>query len=195
MPAGNFAATLILPETEPAHAALRSFVAALALDEACVALTGRSDDFALKWPNDVLLRGQKLAGILLESVGSGAQMHHIAIGIGVNLAAAPPAGALEPGALAPTSLRERFGLEIAPDAFLDVLAAAYARFEQQFQDYGFTPIRAAWLLRAAKLGSAITARTAQDTFEGTFADVDAHGQLVLETAKGRVTIPAADVYF
>ncbi len=195
MPAGNFAATLLLPETDPARAALRSFVAALALYEACGAVTGRTQDFALKWPNDVLLRGGKLAGILLESTGTGADTHHVAIGIGVNLAQAPDFGGLEQEALRPVSIRETFGVEIEPEPFLDHLASAYARYEAQFQDLGFAPIRTAWLQHAAKLGEVITARTSRDKTTGTFVDVDAGGQLVLETSKGRVAIPAADVYF
>jgi len=76
-----------------------------------------------------------------------------------------------------------------------VLAAAYARYEQQFRTYGFEPIRTAWLARAAKLGEVITARTAASETEGTFETVDASGNLVLNTAKGRVSIPAADIYF
>ena len=72
MPPGNFAATLLMhPGGLPAEVALRSFVAALALYDTCVALTGRSESFKLKWPNDVLLNGGKLAGILLESGAAG----------------------------------------------------------------------------------------------------------------------------
>ena len=188
MPPGNFAATLLMPMPGAAgQAALRSFVMSLALREACVAATGREDAFALKWPNDVLLRGGKLAGILLETVSPA----HLAIGVGVNLVAVPSAKEIEPDAVPPVSL----GTQIAPEAFLDLLAVAFARFEAQFQTHGFAPIRTAWLAHAARLGEVITARTTRETHTGTFADVDADGQLVLETAKGRMTIPAADVYF
>ncbi|MEL6886040.1 MAG: biotin--[acetyl-CoA-carboxylase] ligase [Pseudomonadota bacterium] len=196
MPPGNFAATLVMPLAHPPEqAALRSFVAALALHDACVAATGRADAFALKWPNDVLLRGGKVAGILLETVNASGTATHLAIGIGVNLAAAPDVAEVEQGALTPVALKQTLGIDIAPEDFLNLLAAAYARYDQQFTTYGFAPIRTAWLARAAKLGAVITARTTRDTHVGTFADVDEHGQLVLETAKGRITIPAGDVYF
>ena len=78
-PKGNLAATLVMrPSGPPEAVAMRSFVAALALFDACVELTGRAEVFALKWPNDVLLNGGKLAGILLESAGQGAQLRHLA---------------------------------------------------------------------------------------------------------------------
>ena len=194
MPEGNFAASLVLPATG-ADAALRSFVAALALRDACVAVTGRAAAFQLKWPNDVLLNGGKLAGILLESVGQAGAISHVIIGIGVNLARAPDAAALEAGAVPPVSLKQRLGVDVGPEMFLDHLAAAFARHEAQLRAYGFGPVRAAWLAHAARLGEVITARTTRETYTGTFVDVDAQGQLVLETAKGRITIPAADVYF
>lgn len=190
-PRGNFAGTLIMPRTgSPADAALRSFVASLALREAFVAVTGRTDAFALKWPNDVLLNGGKVAGILLETLGD-----YLVIGIGVNLAHAPTAAEVEQGAVTPVSLRAVTGVEVTPEDFLDALAAAYARLETQYTTYGFGPIRTAWLAHAARMGEVVTARTMRDETVGVFEDVDGAGNLILNTAKGRVAITAADVYF
>lgn len=195
-PMGNLAATLLMrPHGAPDQTALRSFVAALALFDACVAVTGRTDGLSLKWPNDVLLNGGKLAGILLESTGRGGDVTHLSIGIGVNLASAPDPEAVEPGAMRPVSLLSETGTNVTPEEFLTELAAAYAGYETQFVTYGFAPIRTAWLARAARLGEVITARTGTSETVGTFETVDAGGNLVLNTAKGRVSIPAADVYF
>lgn len=195
-PRGNFHATLLLHPQEPAEmVALRSFAAALALREACVALTGLGGAFTLKWPNDVLLNGGKLAGILLESVGKGARIDHLAIGIGVNLIAAPGPEAVEPGALRPVSLLGETGLRVTPGAFLDALAPAYARWEDCFATQGFAPLRAEWLAHAAQLGAPIRARTGSATREGIFETVDATGALVLRTPAGPLAIPAAEVFF
>ncbi|WP_294614711.1 biotin--[acetyl-CoA-carboxylase] ligase [Roseovarius sp.] len=195
-PKGNFAASLVMRPNETADkVALRSFVASLALFDALVAVTGRAEAFALKWPNDVLLNGGKLAGILLESAGSGAGFSHFTIGIGVNLREAPEAGALEPGAVPPVSVLSGTGVAISPEAFLDFLAPAYARAEAQFVTYGFEPIRLAWLARAARLGEVITARTSREEVTGTFETVDGAGNLVLSTPKGRHAIAAAEVFF
>lgn len=191
-PAGNFAATYVMhPDEPPEQVALRSFVAALALNDALVLATGRTECFALKWPNDVLLNGGKVAGILLERTGSA----HLSIGIGVNLATAPSLAEVEPDATRPVSLQGETGVLISPEDFLDLLAPAYARWEAQFTTYGFTPIRTAWLARAARVGEVIRARTVTDDLTGTFETVDETGQLVLSTAKSRVAIPAADVFF
>ncbi|EDZ45323.1 biotin-(acetyl-CoA-carboxylase) ligase [Rhodobacterales bacterium Y4I] len=195
-PKGNFAATLVMrPDGAPDQAALRSFVAALAVYDACVAVTGRSEGLSLKWPNDVLLKGGKLAGILLESAGNGQGVNHLFVGIGVNLVETPMQEWLEPGAVYPVSLLSETGVQVTPEEFLVAVAGAFARYEQQFATYGFEPIRTEWLARAAKLGEVITARTANSETEGTFETVDASGNLVLNTAKGRVSIPAADIYF
>lgn len=195
-PEGNFAATLVLYPTEtPEKIALRSFVASLALYDAFVAVTGRATSFALKWPNDVLLNGGKVAGILLENVPLAAGVSALAIGVGVNLVAAPDSTAVETGAIAPVALLNETGVQITPEDFLDALADAYADWESRFVTYGFDPIRTAWLARAARLGEVITARTSTSETTGTFETVDEQGNLILNTAQGRVAITAADVFF
>ncbi len=195
-PPGNLAATLVMRvDGDPGRTALRSFVAALAVYDACVAVTGRAEGLALKWPNDLLLNGGKLAGILLESAGQGANLAWLAIGVGVNLRHAPAADEVEPGALRPVALLPETGAAVAPEDFLALLAAAYARHESQFVSFGFEPIRRAWLARAARLGQPVTARTGSAEVVGTFETVDAAGNLVLLTPRGRVAIPAAEVFF
>lgn len=195
-PKGNFAATLAMrPAIAPEMAALRSFVAALALSDALAAATGRPGSISLKWPNDVLLNGGKVAGILLESAGQGTEVSHLAIGIGVNLAAAPTVKEVEANATRPVSVLSETGAAVEPEAFLDLLAPAFARYEDQLRTYGFGPIREAWLRQAAKLGQPITARTGSDEVTGTFETVDEQGNLVLITPKGRRAIAAADIYF
>ncbi|WP_037372021.1 biotin--[acetyl-CoA-carboxylase] ligase [Salipiger mucosus] len=195
-PDGNFSATLVMmPREAPGVVALRSFVASLALFDALVAVTGRAEGLSLKWPNDVLLNGGKLAGILLESLGPRRGTTHLAIGVGVNLAAAPGADEVEPGALRPVSLVSETGAAVAPEALLEALAAAYARHEAAFVTYGFGPVREAWLARAARLGETVAARTGRSEVTGTFETVDDTGNLVLKTAKTRQAIPAADVFF
>lgn len=190
-PHGNFAGTLILQRREePGIAALRSFVMSLALYRTFAATTGQPEAFALKWPNDVLLKGGKVAGILLESVGN-----HLIIGIGVNLVHAPDRSEVETRALTPMSLSRDLGVNVDPEVFLDRLASEYAVLEEQFTTYGFAPIRRAWLSHAVKLGEVVTARTMRDEKTGIFEDVDAQGNLILATAKGREAITAADVFF
>jgi len=192
--AGNFAATLLQPLEMPLEqAALQSFTAALALRDTFIAVGGTADDFALKWPNDVLLKGGKVAGILLETAGHGPS--HLCIGIGVNLAHAPSLHALEPTAVPPKSLEEDAGLRVDAETLLATLATAYdARF-RQFQQGGFAAIRRDWLAHAVKLGEVITARTVTEKIKGRFETVDETGALVLHTPQGPRQITAADIFF
>jgi len=195
-PRGNFHGTLVLKPLEPPETvALRSFAAALALRDALVALTGLPGSFTLKWPNDVLCNGGKLAGILLESQGLGGPAPVLCIGIGVNLIAAPDPSQVEAGAVSPVSLLAETGLMITTEAFLNALAPAYARWETTFATEGFAPLRADWLAHAARLGKPIRARTGTETRDGVFETIDDTGNLILRMSHGPVAIPAAEVFF
>lgn len=189
MPEGNLAATLIYrPDCSPMEAALRSFLAANALLEALSIFVDRGL-LAQKWPNDVLYKGGKVAGILLESGGAGARVDWLAVGIGVNLADAPEA--VTDARFPPVSLD---GIA-KPAEFLAVLASNYATQEAKLARLGFARIREDWLAHAARLGEVITARTAKEEITGTFDTIDGAGNLVLITGTGPRSIAAADVFF
>ncbi len=190
-PVGNFSATLLWRPVGTIEArAQRSFVAALALRDAFIAATGRDAAFRLKWPNDVLLNGGKVAGILLESIGE-----HLAIGFGVNLLTAPSGAGIEAAATAPVSLAAETGTRLTQEAFLDLLAPAYAAREAQYCALGFARVRADWLGHAARLGEVITARLPNRQITGTFQTLDEHGALVLKAADGIHHVAAADIFF
>ena len=184
---GNFAATLAIPDPGPPQEASRyAFAAGLALHDALSRLTRRPEAFALKWPNDLLLEGGKLAGILLE------RDRVLAIGFGVNLASAPPRDEARPGAARPVALASL--ARVTPEALLDALAPAFAERDAE-RRAGFEGIRRAWLARAAQLGQTITARTLREAHVGVFETIDDLGRLILRTPEGRLRIPSADVFF
>lgn len=195
-PVGNFAASHVLFPKEPLQdVALNSFVVAVALYDA-LQTVAPSQGYALKWPNDVLLNGTKIAGILLETSGSGTLVNWLTIGVGVNLAHAPSsADGIEPRAVPPSCVSAQLGA--APDAetLLNALAHSFAVQRQAFSDFGFPTIRTRWLRHAARLGGTLTARTMRDEITGRFEDIDDEGNLILNTPKGRVAITAADVFF
>ncbi|MBU0781861.1 biotin--[acetyl-CoA-carboxylase] ligase [Loktanella salsilacus] len=192
-PPGNFAATLIYrPNCTPQQASLRSFMAAVALFEALAMYIDRTK-LSLKWPNDVLLNGGKIAGILLETSGQGPYVDWLSVGIGVNLAAVPDD--VRDAAFAPVSLRGEGGPEVTPGDFLVRLANDYATQEAKLWEFDFDIIRSDWLRHAARLGEVITARTSREEITGTFDTIDTDGNLILTTPEGRKVIPAADIYF
>ncbi len=162
-----------------------SFVAALALHDALAACTGQAARFALKWPNDVLLDGVKCSGILLERQGEA-----LVIGIGVNLADHPD------GTERPATSLASAGLPVpTPHRLLDALMPAMAVRRAAWQAEGFAPIRAAWLARAAGLGSRITARLGDCTEDGVFEGLAEDGALLLQLDDGRVrAIHAGEVF-
>jgi BirA family biotin operon repressor/biotin-[acetyl-CoA-carboxylase] ligase len=158
-------------------------------------LTGRSEKFSLKWPNDVLLNNGKMAGILLESLQLETGQKALSIGVGVNLIAAPDVSQVKANATSPVALFTETGVRIGPEQFLDCFAGCYANYEAEFVKNGFQPIRKAWLARAACLGETITARLPNREISGRFDTIDEKGHLVLTAAFGEEVIAAADVFF
>lgn len=183
-PRGNLCASTIvrLRPTDPPAATL-AFVASVALAEVVAAWTG-AERLTLKWPNDLLLDGAKMSGILLERGGDA-----VVIGIGVNLAHHPEL----PGRVT-TSL----ALYGAPDPalFLEELASAFARWLARWRGEGLAPVREKWLERAHPKGTALVANLPDGvSVEGLFDGLDVAGALILRLADGSTrVIHAGDVF-
>lgn len=182
---GNFMGSTVvwLGAQDPAPSTL-SFVAAMAAYEAVIGLLGNPRALRLKWPNDLLLGGAKLSGILLERVGNAA-----VIGVGVNLAAAP--------GLAERTASHLAALGPAPDrdAFAHGLIASFDRELARWRQFGLEPLFARWLSAAHPLGSALSVHAGDGArVSGTFDGLEPDGALRLRLADGtHRVIHAGDV--
>jgi BirA family biotin operon repressor/biotin-[acetyl-CoA-carboxylase] ligase len=182
---GNFmgsTAVRLLPQ-DPAPASL-SFVAALAVYEAVLGHVAMPLALQLKWPNDLLLDGAKLAGILLERAGDAA-----VIGVGVNLAWAPEIAGRATGHL------RRIGPAPDRDAFARDLVISFDRELDRWRQFGLEPILSRWLAAAHPIGSTLAVHSADGAqVSGTFDGLEPDGALRLRLADGSArVIHAGDV--
>lgn len=190
-PPGNLYLSLLLrPAGSAAHAAQLGFVAALALGDALAPALGRGRELRFKWPNDVLLDGRKLAGILLESeTAPGGGVTSVVIGVGVNIAAAPS------GTEFPATSLAAAGVDgVTPGLLLDGFAHHFDLWRRRWLAEGFAPVRRAWLARAGGLGGTVRVRLESAILSGRFLDLDEEGALLLEGEEGRRRIAAGEVF-
>lgn len=191
-PSGNLACTILLrPAARAATAAQLGFVAALAVADLIRPWMPAGVSLALKWPNDVLVGGRKISGILLEAASeAGGGLAWLLVGIGINLRHYPesmetPATSLVALGVPPPD----------PEAAAGALVAAFETWYCRWLSDGFEPVRAAWLDQAHGLGQSIRVRLDRETFTGIFRGLDATGALVVETAPGiERLVTAGDVF-
>lgn len=191
-PAGNLAATLLLRPKSPLVACAQlSFVAALASADT-IARYAPGADVQLKWPNDILADGRKIAGILLESASDGGnRADWLAIGIGINLATHPEETEFPATSLAALGSETPAVLQV-----LTRLARCWTRWYEIWLEQGFEPVRDGWLSRAAGLGARIRARLGSGETIGVFEGIDGSGALLLRESPARLrTISAGEVFF
>ncbi|NYD89873.1 biotin--[acetyl-CoA-carboxylase] ligase [Sphingomonas melonis] len=184
-PGNLYTTTLVrLRPTDPAAATL-ALVAAVALHQAVGVFMPAGRAAGLKWPNDLLLDGAKLSGILLER-----SKDAVAVGIGVNLAHHP-----DLPDRATTSLAA-VGAPVDPATFIEVLADAFGRWLAVWRGQGLIAIRDAWLAAAHPVGTALSVRLPDGrAWDGLFDGLDPDGALILRLASGeRHVIHAADVF-
>lgn len=193
-PEGNLYCSLLLrPDAPPAEAAQFSFVAALALAEVLDGVLAAGSNLAFKWPNDVLLEGRKVAGILLESSGSrDGRLDWLVIGCGLNVRHFPENVAGYPA----TSLLAAGVEEVEAGDLLGAFVGAFARWRVQWQREGLSVVRETWLARAAQIGNEIAVRLPGSELRGRFTGLDQSGALLLDLPDGsRRTVTAGDVFF
>ena len=183
---GNLhASTVVRDRPGDPPAPTLALVAAIALHQLLVAHVGTAD-LRVKWPNDLLLDGAKLSGILLEKSGDA-----VVIGFGVNLAWHPQ------GLDQPVTSLPAAGLATPdPDAFLHDLADAFAHWLARWRGEGLEPVRARWMAIAHPVGAPLVARQSGGrSIAGLFDGLEPDGALRLRLADGsRHVMHAGDVF-
>lgn len=181
-PEGNLYLSILLRVKFDASKNIQlSFVAANAVADAVDYLSEISNariDIALKWPNDILIKGKKLAGILLESIKINEQ-NYVVIGIGININNAPKVD------IENICLKD---LGISINDSNKILNVFMNRFEQAYEAWiahdSFVPTRQKWLTRAHNLQKKITISDGQEEISGIFKDIDLNGAMRLEMPDG-----------
>ncbi len=192
-PGNLFCSILQRPTVPIGEAAKASFVAAIAIHDAVKeAIRGFDCDVACKWPNDVLVDGYKVSGILLESQAKGVQptLDWLIVGIGINLAHSPADTPYPSGYI--NAYREN---AINPAKMLEILLRHFQIWFERWETLGFPAIRDAWLERAKGLNEEIIVNLQNEQLKGTFETLDPDGSLVLRTPHGQRLISAGDVFF
>ncbi len=164
-----------------------SFIAALALYDSLIEFLP-NDLVKLKWPNDVLVDGKKISGILIETIPN-PEGFFIVIGIGVNIKTKPS----ELNAACLMDYAENF--VITPDKLLQSIVKAFDYYLEDYISHGFSKLRSQWLDKCIGLGKDIIARTANKDYEGIFRDLGSEGELLLEDIHGNIVpIFASEVF-
>jgi BirA family transcriptional regulator, biotin operon repressor / biotin---[acetyl-CoA-carboxylase] ligase len=180
---------VLRPDLPPARAPELTMVASIAI---CDALRQAGVEAGIKWPNDVLASGKKIAGILTELAAEPDRVHWVVIGVGVNVNARtedfPPA--LRDQA---TSILVERG-EPAPRAlFAAACLTTLETWLDRHAEEGFEAIRQAWRGRNVTLGREVVVRTDEREIAGTAEDIDEHGALLVHDRSGVHRVIAGDV--
>jgi BirA family biotin operon repressor/biotin-[acetyl-CoA-carboxylase] ligase len=192
-PRGNLYFSLLLrPELPPYEVVQLTFVAALAVAEAIFQTMPAGTAITCKWPNDILISGKKVAGILLESSLDGrGRVDSLVIGIGVNIASHPPVQHVHYPA---TSLWAEGARTETAQSMLERFCPSFLAWLREWREYGFSPVREAWRACADSLHRRIKVQLDGDTIVGIFADLDSTGALVLQQGREQRVVFAGDVF-
>lgn len=194
-PLGNFYGTACYAfDGKPQDAAKLSFVAAIAVANALSAYSLTTQP-SLKWPNDVLLGGRKIAGLLLE-----AKTGHVLIGIGVNLVSHPDGGNIPATHLLehidPSALNSDEPEFTGAEGFLAILSRSFDKAFRKHLAYGFSATRADWTALASGIPGPVTVRLPHEDFAGQAESLLENGALRVRLDNGTMRdVHAGDVFF
>ena len=183
--------SLILRPEIPLHKAPQmTLLASVAIAEAIAQQTGLSP--SIKWPNDILLNGKKVVGILTELKAEADQVHAVIIGPGINVNQTADDFPDDLKDVA-TSLRMELNEKVDRAALIQQIMST---FEKRYDDYmkqGFAPIKHLWESFAMTIGQHIVARTVNGQYTGKALGINEEGVLLLETEDGIQKIYSADI--
>ena len=198
---GNLFCSGLYPLSETAgHDAQKSFVAALAIYDTLTEYVA-PDLLSIKWPNDVLLDGKKVSGILLERFLPKSKQGGLCIGVGINLLTRPSRVTDQTTAcvidyVADELLNDPEPILEMPEPVLAMLAAKYSQWSRRHDAEGFAPIRDVWLKRAARMGEKISVSLANERFTGYAEGLGMDGALIVRLDSGEMRhIHAGDIFF
>lgn len=188
-PEGNlYCSVLLRPHCSAQETGLYSFVVALAVFDAVQAALPWAQ-IELKWPNDVLVSGKKISGILLEAAPpADGKTEWLVIGVGINVVFFPPSP------LYPATSLAAEGGDMQADDVLQVFLQSLEMWDRTLRHRGFAAVREAWLDKAKR--GEMRARLPYGEFTGSFGTLDEQGRLILRLADGSdMAIDAGDVFF
>ena len=190
-PAGKnlYLSAILRPSLPPQRAPELTLVASVAACEAC---RKAGVEAGIKWPNDVLVGGRKVAGILTELSAEPDVVHWVVLGVGVNLNSGPGDFPEELRGVA-TSLSIERGQPVPRALFAAALLSELEEWLDLHADQGFGPIRAAWRERSVTLGREVRAGGEGEEVEGVAEDIDETGALLVRVRGGLVRIVSGDV--
>lgn len=186
---GNlFMSVLLRPSCTVQGIGMLSLLTGVAVARALQKYTKDKNTVSLKWPNDILLSGQKCGGILLETgLTQNRSIEWVAVGIGVNIVSAPPGLG--------SCLKDHAKKAPKPEALCREILNEISRYYSLWTQKGPASIRAAWLELGHKKGDAMCVKIGSQIEEGRFYDVDEQGSLLLQDSKLRLkTVTAGEVY-
>ena len=189
-PGNLYASFVVRPDVPPARTAEIGFVAVNAVVDTVRAMLPARVTVHAKWPNDVLVDGAKVSGMLLESAPlGGGPAEWLVVGIGINLRHHP-----EETPYPAISVAEAGGTPLSPEEAAGALWGHFRRGLETWRASGFAPVRGSWRTNAAGIGESVTIRLDRETLSGVFMDLDTDGALILSQETGTRRIAAGDLF-